>query len=437
MTLKRTCFDQEQEFFLSKEHETSFPKDQIVVDHNYIKRAKTASKNDPIAVGSYLKDVEKDDYEKVSEHIANEKVNVNATDNEGRNSLHWAAYNGNKDIVSLLLGAGVDALSLTKKGNTLLHLATSKGRKEVIEVLLKRINSDELTNFINARTFRGGATAIHIAAKNGFFDIVKSLLKNGAIHDTKNAEGKTPLEVSVGDDITMLLSLCKELFEDAKIGNPKIITKLQNVKPDEFVALTGTRNAQYNMLLQVIVANNHENIATSLFNLLKESDESVNGSEWRLDKIRNLVGSAKLHLEFSELYLPKLRCFSEIDGSEENLARWSTLKEGSYYLGNAYSLVKRYKNLHYSLINDKNIQAVNDMLQILKFDRRHMNKGYTREAYGGKAECFVSTGKGTKYYELLHSKFKKDVRLFIKMAESYIDGPVMRFIKSLQPEIGG
>ncbi|MBR9983034.1 MAG: ankyrin repeat domain-containing protein [Wolbachia endosymbiont of Homalodisca vitripennis] len=171
--------------------------------------------------------------------------------------------------------------------------------------------------------------------------------------------------------------------------------------------------------------------------MLKEPDQvqSQFSPECELDQLEKLKSATEVHIRFSELYLPMLRSMSQPYSSEKNTSPWKTLKEGSYYLGNAYRLVEVYKDCVPGSINNKSIQSVNDMLVTLEFDPKHITSGYTDEAYGGKAECFVSKGQGTKYYKLLHSELKKDVRSFIEMVELNIDIPVKRFLESINQRL--
>ncbi|XP_008545639.1 poly [ADP-ribose] polymerase tankyrase-2 [Microplitis demolitor] len=152
-----------------------------------------------------------------------------------------------------------------------------------------------------------------------------------------------------------------------------------------------------------------------------------------LEQLEELKRCAELHLECSDIYLPMLRSFSNPCDSERNPNPWKTLKEGSYYLGNAYKLVQQHKSIIGSL--DKNLVPVDTLLTSLEFNSEHISSGYSDEAYGGKAKCFVSKGQGTRYYNLLHSDLKKDVRLFLQMAECDIDVPIKNFLKSINQRL--
>ncbi|XP_071560537.1 uncharacterized protein [Temnothorax nylanderi] len=195
-------------------------------------------------------------------------ADANGKDIDGRTPLHYAVSSGQASVVNILLENGADVTQVTNKGNTPLHTATFKGYKEIVKVLLQHVNHDKLNNFINAKTAASGATSLHVAAKNGFLDVTKSLLKRGAIYNIKNNEGKTPLDLSKDQNINDLLKLVEELFRDAKNGNLEMISKLKAIKPDEFVIVTNARNNQGNTLLQVAIVNRHKNVASKLLEML-------------------------------------------------------------------------------------------------------------------------------------------------------------------------
>lgn len=197
-------------------------------------------------------------------------TDVNDNDLEGRTPLHYAVSNGYIDIVNILLKNGADVTQITNKGNTPLHTATSKSYKEIVEVLLQHINYDKLHGFINAKTVSAGTTSLHVAAKSGYLEVAKSLLKHGATYNIQNKEGKTPIDLSKDRKVFNLLKLIEDLFRDIKNGNVEIMSKLKEVKLDEFLAITNARNNQGNTLLQVAIVNKHKNIVSKLLEMLKK-----------------------------------------------------------------------------------------------------------------------------------------------------------------------
>ncbi|XP_065200755.1 uncharacterized protein LOC135831864 [Planococcus citri] len=205
------------------------------------------------------------------ERLLQDGADVSDKDIEGRTPLHFAVNGGHVDVVNMLLRNEADVTSTTNKGNTTLHMAASKGHKEIVEILLQGVVRDQLNEFINAKTISAGTTSLHVAAKSGFIEIVACLLKHGATYDAKNKEGKTPIDVSTDEKTVKLLKLIEELFEGAKKGSAEIINKLKALKPDEFSAVTNTRNAQNRGLMQVAIVNKNKTIANELLKVLKKN----------------------------------------------------------------------------------------------------------------------------------------------------------------------
>ena len=76
---------------------------------------------------------EKGNIEVVKKHLAT-GADVNAKDEHNRTPLDWAAVNGRKEIVELLIRKGAEVNK--NFGMTPLHLAAAWSHKEVIELLI-------------------------------------------------------------------------------------------------------------------------------------------------------------------------------------------------------------------------------------------------------------------------------------------------------------
>jgi len=113
---------------------------------------------------------------------------VDQIDLLGQTPLHWAARNGHKAAVRLLLehNAEVDAKNFI--GETALHLAASDGHEKMVGLLLEKgadVNAKDSDN----------QTPLHWAAKNGHKEIVELLLKSGASVDAiSRANGIVQIE---------------------------------------------------------------------------------------------------------------------------------------------------------------------------------------------------------------------------------------------------
>ncbi|VTJ75181.1 Hypothetical predicted protein [Marmota monax] len=165
------------------------------------------------------------------------KINVNFQDPDGFSALHHAALNGNTELITLLLeaqaavdikdnkgkpapgpqgqGQGVKVrlpTALLLPGMRPLHYAAWQGRKEPMKLVLKagsavNIPSDE------------GHIPLHLAAQHGHYDVSEMLLQHQSNPCMVDNSGKTPLDLAcefgrVGV-VQLLLSsnMCAALLE--------------------------------------------------------------------------------------------------------------------------------------------------------------------------------------------------------------------------------
>lgn len=166
--------------------------------------------------------------------LDDDRVDVDALNDDNDTALHLAASQGNTAIVKLLLtkGAKVDIQNDNKE--TPLHLAVSEGQEEVVKLLIDHgadINAtDSLAN-----------TPLHLAVQNGNFNVFKLL-----------AERKANLAVVNGDKRTLLHLAAKE-------GNTAVVELLlkNNVSVD-------ARDEKGLTALHLAAINGHEGIVKQL-----------------------------------------------------------------------------------------------------------------------------------------------------------------------------
>lgn len=105
-------------------------------------------------------------------YLIQQKVTVNAQNNEGKTALHYAASSNYDQAVNLLLEKGACIDTPTKIGWTALHYACLENREKIVDTLLKNganVNAQAIT----------GLTPLHLAACSNC-NIVKKLMQAGA-----------------------------------------------------------------------------------------------------------------------------------------------------------------------------------------------------------------------------------------------------------------
>lgn len=86
-------------------------------------------------------------------------MNLDLKDKRGYSPLMWAAHNGHKDIVILLLSLEADIHSRDLNGNSILMAAVFKGHLGIVQLLLEKgadpdaCNYKKQTALVFARTF--------------------------------------------------------------------------------------------------------------------------------------------------------------------------------------------------------------------------------------------------------------------------------------------
>lgn len=99
-------------------------------------------------------------------------LDLDARNMEGRTPLLSAASEGEKDAVVLLLKSRANISARENENRTALHLAVGAESLETVKVLLPKMSDIDLV----AKT-SDGSTTLHIAAQEGFKEIVQELLQ--------------------------------------------------------------------------------------------------------------------------------------------------------------------------------------------------------------------------------------------------------------------
>ncbi|GAH12048.1 unnamed protein product, partial [marine sediment metagenome] len=70
------------------------------------------------------------------EFLVSEGADVNAKSYFNSTPLHFAAYEGHKDVAKLLIAKGADVNAKNRNGWTPLHRAAWQGHKDIVELLI-------------------------------------------------------------------------------------------------------------------------------------------------------------------------------------------------------------------------------------------------------------------------------------------------------------
>ncbi len=197
-------------------------------------------------------------------------MNINELTTNTRNSpLILAIYYKNTEAAKYLIRKGADPLFKTKLGNNAASIAIMENQDDILELLIPRgVNVNELVKnksllmlacekgnqyvlnvLINAKTdvnFRGkdGYTALMVAAKNGYGDLVYYLLKADAEINaaTRLKVGETPAQTTA-------------LMQAATFGQDNVIRILLNFSKK---AEINAKNADGKTALHLAIENNRK-----------------------------------------------------------------------------------------------------------------------------------------------------------------------------------
>jgi cytohesin len=175
----------------------------------------------------------------VAELLITEGADVNALAKEGSTPLHFAAWNGYKEIAQILIDNGADLNVINNEfaGTpfiTALDWAIQRGKTETSDLLRKH-------GGMTAAELRSGMTPLHAASRKGLKEVVELLIHEGADVNAKIAAGganknKTPLDFANENNKSEIADLLRKhgaktreelhvLFDAAKNGDIEAVKK--------------------------------------------------------------------------------------------------------------------------------------------------------------------------------------------------------------------
>ncbi len=143
------------------------------------------------------------------------KADVNAPQNDGATSLHWAAFRGDIELAEILIQAGANPKAANREGATPLWLACVNGDATMISALLKAgADANEKLPL--------GRSPLMIAARTGRRRALRVLIEAGADLNAKETlRGTTPLMWAADEGHADALKVLIEAGADIKArSNP-------------------------------------------------------------------------------------------------------------------------------------------------------------------------------------------------------------------------
>ena len=152
-------------------------------------------------------------------------ADIDVKDNEGRTALHHATDNVHASIVELLMERRADMDTVDVQGFAPLHMAIANNSLELVRCFL---NAGANVNIADPKN---GFVGLHIAAQEGFCDIMELLLDHADTDiNVQNIYGYTPLHSAAycnrPDAVKMLLQRGADVRKTTDEGYTPIIAQL-------------------------------------------------------------------------------------------------------------------------------------------------------------------------------------------------------------------
>jgi len=159
------------------------------------------------------------------------QAEVDSTDYKQTTPLMVATYYGHVSAVEELLQANADCSLVDHKKNTALHTACLGDDTGCASLLLDHITDHAVLDAQNEE----GKTALHIAAKRGFTDIVMKLIELGSSIELDDNEGLTPMlacapSPDVADCLDLLMSVMLNMVKKSTGATSRDLTNISSIR---------------------------------------------------------------------------------------------------------------------------------------------------------------------------------------------------------------
>ncbi|XP_048240280.1 transient receptor potential cation channel subfamily A member 1 homolog [Haliotis rufescens] len=218
----------------------------------------------------------------VVKYLVDHGAKINRRDKDNYTPLLLAVKYGHVETVELLLQKGADYTAVDKNDKTVIFLAAEENKAPVLRKLLSYPNVKRMIHGNESYV----TNPVHVAAQEGYSEILVTLLENGALLGSRNEDQQTPLHLA------------------AKCGRISIVREL--VKRDK--SSVNDRDAISNTPLHLAAMQGHDKAVTLLLEL---------GADVTMKRLYD--ESTPLHLAASKGCLKACRILLEHDAPIHNI----------------------------------------------------------------------------------------------------------------------
>ena len=224
---------------------------------------------------------------------------VDMTNSKGWTGLHYSAKCGSHDLINFFVDKKINIYQKTKDGMNCLHIAASKGHFNLCKTLIEELNFN--VHIGDNRKW----SALHHAALNGSYELMKYFIAKGTNVSLKTKHGKNCLHIAASNGH---LDLCKTLIDEinfdvniaddegctalhgsAQSGNDELFGFIADKGTDVFLKIKGGQNC-----LHIAASKGHFNLCKALIEKLNFNVDMVDNKKWTVLHHAALNGSYEL-----------------------------------------------------------------------------------------------------------------------------------------------
>ncbi|XP_067678573.1 ankyrin-1-like [Haliotis asinina] len=308
------------------------------------------------------------DIRKVKEILSQGHVDIDCKGRIGRTPVMWAAGEGHKEVVDLLMSRGAN-LSITDGfGLTILHSACLGGDVD----LVKNVISQNMLD-INGRV-HCGRTAVMMAAENRHRDVVKLLVDKGADVSVVDETGDNIIHCACrgGDVGVVKYILSKSMVDVDRRGSNKMtpIMVAKNYKHREVVDLLVSKwpdgSLKYYKHRSILQSACQKGNIDMVKFILSQNTVSIN-TGWKATITPIMIAAEMGHKEVVKLLVSSGADVSLADNKGDNILHYTCQ-------GGHTEIVKYILSQNMSDINSRGFQKMSPLMRAALMGHREVMK---------------------------------------------------------------